>query len=109
MVNNTISIITDQLKQYSDVKLIYLNKDERNIKCTVIRSAKNLTEDLRICTGIIANCEIAKELLSKSNVAFSYEMKTTKEFKEELSSKECTTKEDLENADIVYKRKTKTR
>ena len=109
MINSTISIITDQLRQYSDVKLIYLNSAGNNIKCTVIRNTDNLTEDKSTCIGIIANFEIARELLSKSNVNFSYEIKTVKDFKAELAHKESITKEEYDQAEIVYKRKNKTR
>ncbi len=109
MIDNTIAIITDQLKQFSDIKLIYVNKADNNIKYTVIRHTDNLTEDRTTCVGIIANFEIARELLSKSNINFSYEIKTTKTFKKELADKECRTKEELANSEIVYKRKSKTR
>ena len=111
MLNSStaVAIIVDQLAQYRDVKLIYVNEIDNTVKCTVIRDTSNLVEDRPNCFGIIANFEIAKELLSKSNINLEYEMKTEKEFKEELMDKELPTKEEFDNSEVVYKRKSKKR
>lgn len=109
MTNTTLSIVTDQLRQYPDVKIIYVNRLENNIKCTVIRDTLNITEDKPTCISIIANLEIAKELFSKSNITFDYEIKTNLQFKNELNEKDSNTKKEYNTAEVIYKRKNKTR
>ena len=108
-MNNTLNIVTEQIKQYPDVKMIYFNKTDSGIKCTVIRNTNNLVENKRNCQGIIANLEIAKELLSKSQITFDYDMKTLDSFYDELKDESLETRDEFTSSEIVYEKNVKTR
>ncbi len=106
MENNRFSIIVNSLSQYPEIKLIYITENNEEginrIACNVIYDAENITAEKSKIIGIIANLEMAKQLIKNVNYAFDYSIKSYKSFKEEIKDKESGLREELNTSEVIY-------
>ena len=95
-------LITNLIDE-KNIELIYattrVSKDKDNkekvlINYTIVCDVLNIVNNIDLCKKIIATMEVIKELLSKYNIIFSYTIKTSNQFEEEMTN---TTSEDNEN------------
>ena len=106
MNENNYNIIASSLKQFDEVKSIYVNSIWHNgkkiINCNVVCDMENITENRLLCQRIIANLEMMRALFEKTNIILNYSIKALDIFKEDMEEPESETYQEYVDSIIIY-------
>ena len=108
MKNSQYKLLIDSLKQYDLIQYIYIThyyeQTSKIINCSVIIDSDSINKDINSLRGIIANLEMKKELLKKSNIIINYTISDIDFFKELVDSQDNEMYEDFFRSNVIYNR-----
>ena len=98
--------IFEGLIENEKVDLIYSTTrfagEKMYINYTIICDIHSATEDVKLLETIVATMYVIKELLSKHKIAFSYTVKTSEEFENEITKNYSVVVKRLIDSEILY-------
>ncbi len=111
MENSQYKLLIDSLKQYDLIQYIYIThyyeQTSKIINFSVIIDSDSINKDINSLRGIIANLEMKKELLKKSNIIINYTISDIDLFKELVDTPDNEIYADFINSNVIYNRNNK--
>ena len=113
MQNTDFKILIEALKNFPNVKTIYLEQRKLEdetfaINCNIIVSnnnvIKNINNNHNYIRQIIANLETFKSLLKTQKIRFNYSIITYKDYQTIMTEKDTEEYNEIINSENIYKK-----